>query len=125
MSAEIVPGKGWNLTGRSHAAFHRLDHPNSALPWPQLFRADDFVLDYKIIRPEVKQIVKMIVNSHKTSIGIWRYQVGNGIASALAIFRRTIRYRAERPLGRNKLNVTRQQGFAPPETVCSPAYETG
>ena len=72
MSAEIVPGKGWNLTGRSHAAFHRLDHPNSALPWPQLFRADDDVLDHKIIRPEVKQIVNVIVNSHQTSIEVWR-----------------------------------------------------
>src|ERR1700729_164577 len=68
MSAEIVPGKGWNLTGPSRAAFHRLDHPNSALPWPQLFRADDVCLEHQIIRPEVKQIAHAIVNSHKTSI---------------------------------------------------------
>jgi|ERR1700735_3022442 hypothetical protein len=66
MSAEIVPGKGWTPYWR----IHRLDHPNSALPCPQLFRADDIAL--QIISAEVKQIVIVIVNSHQTSIEVWR-----------------------------------------------------
>ena len=107
MSAEIVPGKGWNLTGRSHAAFHRLDHPNSALPWPQLFRADDVCLEHQIIRPEVKQIAHAIVNSHKTSIE--------------TLLVRCIR----KPVGRNKLNGTQQQGCASPEVAGCLAYGRG